>query len=126
MRWSVSVRAKPAIELCSQMTLTNNQRKGLKLYAKRTECCAGRIGGGPLQPFVVSARAERETRGQGPGLVEIAGCIQAPFLGWAVGYPICSDPGDHLEPAVPLGSSLFSGSGGRAVFVLPANGGPGV
>src|SRR6266566_1554248 len=85
-----------------------------------------RTGRSRFQPRTVSVGAQRETRGKGPGFLEIAGHLQAAFLGWVVGYPVRPVYSNRLESPVPLRCSILPRSGAGAVFDLSADGRRGV
>src|SRR5207248_3047721 len=87
-------------------------------------CVRGRrrTGRGPFQLCPVWVGDQLSTRGEGPDSFEVAGYIQATFLGRAVGHPVRAPPWSHLEVVIPLRVSLCPRSAIGAVPDFPAIG----
>jgi hypothetical protein len=80
-----------------------------------------RSGGGPFQPRAVLVGAECDTRGDGPGFLEVAGYIQAALLGRTMGPPVRAVYQDRLESTVPRRISIRPCSPTRTILVFFAD-----
>src|SRR5205823_8199020 len=91
-------------------------------------CVRGRrrSGRGPFQLRPVWVGDQLSTRGKGSDSSEVAGYLQATFLGRAVGHPVRAPHRGRLEVAIPLRLSIRPRAFVGSVSDLPAPGRRGV
>src|SRR2546422_10114493 len=91
-------------------------------------CVSGRRRGGrgPFQLRPVWVGDQLSTRSKGPDSFEVAGYIQAAFLGRAVGHPVWAPHRGRLEIAIPVRLSIRPSAAVGSVSDLPAPGRRGV